>query len=234
MTIMLRILKYIIFLILIGGIIGFAWVSLTRVSSDDLPPLKTGDIVFQTTNTTQTLAILFASGSIYAHTGLVNVSADGSVTVIEAAEPVREVPLDEWIDQGVGGRITIKRLPELSDEQAKRVIESARTHKGKPYDFLFHFDRDTIYCSELVYYAFQDGAKLDLGEVDRISDLNVDNFAVQKIIEQRWQDHPVCQEQGATDYETCYDVIMSQTIITPAALAEDKRLELIFSNYSPF
>src|SRR5690349_11938191 len=85
----------------------------------ELPPLKPGDIVFQNTSGSAREAIMLASGTQYTHVGLVDVDAKGHAVVIEAAGPVRVVPLDRWIKNGSGKKVTIKRIKGLSDADAK-------------------------------------------------------------------------------------------------------------------
>lgn len=220
-------------LVLLAGA-AFIWVKTSAVRVEDLPPLQDGDVLFQTTNTSQTLAILAASASLYSHTGIVHQRDGGEYSVIEAGPTVREVPLQGWINSGIAGRVTIKRMQGITKEQGADIVAAAGAYKGRLYDYLFRFDNDTTYCSELVYDAYQDALHEPIGTVERIEQLNTDNALVRKIIEARWQMHPLCQEGEARHYEACYDLIMKQELITPASVAADSRLHIIYSNYSPF
>lgn len=209
------------------------WVFLTNASATDLPQLKNGDLVFQTIKSSQTSAIMVASSSPYTHVGIVKIDEDGKPIVVEAIGPVREIGLDEWIKQGIAGRIAIKRMKSLSEEAARKVLDAAKGYYGRPYDFYFYFDNQSIYCSELVYYAFKDALSVKVGLVETIKSLNFDNPVVKDIIEQRWKNYPLCR--GKIDsFEKCYDVILQQELVTPASVANDKRFETIYSNYSPF
>lgn len=49
------------------------------------------------------------------------------------------------------------RVP-LEEGQADKVIESARSLKGRPYDYLFRATTDSLYCSELISHAYKEGA----------------------------------------------------------------------------
>jgi hypothetical protein len=154
--------------------------------------------------------------------------------VVEGAGPVREIPFSEWLNHGLARRVTIKRMRDLKPEEATRLLNAAQKYYGRPYDILFQFDKEKIYCSELVYYAFREGPHIDIGHEQQIRDLHVDNFAVRGLIKERWQVHPVCKEQGANSYEACYKVIMDQKLITPQSIADDSRLDLVYSNYGWF
>ena len=209
------------------------WLLLTSANANNLPDLKNGDLVFQTIKSSQTAAIMVASSSPYTHVGIVKIDESGNPLVVEAIGPVREIGLDEWIKQGVAGRITIKRMKSLTEESALKVLDAAKEYYGRPYDFYFYFDKESIYCSELVYYAFKDAMSIELGKIQDIKSLNFDNSVVKDIIEQRWKNYPLCK--GRVDkFEKCYDIILDQKLVTPASVAEDKRFATIYSNYTPF
>src|SRR5690606_33057029 len=143
---------------------GLGW--LANTADADLPPLKTGDMVFQNTNQSANpaqIAIMMASGTEYTHMGLVEIDAKGRAQVIEAVGPVRVIALDKWIKNGVDEKVTIKRIKDLSEEDAKAAVSRARAYLGRPYDHFFYESRDQIYCSELVYAAFKEGPKIDVG-----------------------------------------------------------------------
>lgn len=223
-------------LIVLLGLAGsgaFAlWLRQTTVSVEDLPPLRSGDILFQESGSGQTMAIALASRSLYTHTGIVEMHANGQAYVVEAAQSVQSTPLGAWIARGTAGRITVKRVRGLSEESAKKVLSAAHTYDGRPYDFFFHEDAETIYCSELVRRAFDEGAGIELGHMQSPRDLDIDNAAVRKIIEARWRKHPLCLKQGAASFDACYKIILDQRLVTPAAIARDGQLETLFTNFS--
>lgn len=206
---------------------------LTLAPAEDLPPLKTGDLVFQKTRTSASDAIMLASGTAYTHMGIVEVDKAGRATVIEAVGPVRTVPLADWIGKGEGRRITVKRVKGLSEAGAKAAVAGARRYLGRPYDHFFYETRDSIYCSELVYAAFKDGPGLTVGREEKVSALNIDTAAAQKLIRERWKAHPLCRAKGARTFEACYDLILEQTLVTPASIARDPQMETVYSSFGP-
>jgi hypothetical protein len=208
----------------------FSWLSFTSVSAADLPSLQNGDIVFHTSRSSQSSAILFASRSPYSHMGIIELNAMGNAFVQEATGPVKLTPIDEWIKRGFGGRIMIKRLEGLLPQQAKNILSAAHKYDGLPYDIFFLPDKEHIYCSELVRLAFEEGSKIEVGKIQTVRELNVDGFLAQRLIKRRWAKHPLCQAAGET-FEKCYPKILNQTLVTPASIAEDPRMKTIFSNY---
>jgi Permuted papain-like amidase enzyme, YaeF/YiiX, C92 family len=211
----------------------YVWLGFTAVSAQDLPPLRNGDIVFQSSGGSQGLAVLAASHSAYTHMGIVQVDAANNTFVVEAIGPVQTVPLRDWIKRGIGGRITIKRVQGLQTDAAAKIISAAHAYDGRPYDVFFLPGKNEIYCSELVSLAFKEGADITLGRTQKVKELAVDNFAVQKILEERWRKYPLCQPSKNFSFESCLAIILEQELVTPASIAADAKLATVFSNFGP-
>ncbi|MCC7252436.1 hypothetical protein [Hyphomicrobium sp.] len=62
-------------------------------------------------------------------------------------------------------------------------------------------------------------------------DLNIDTDAAQKLIAQRWKSHPLCRTKGAKSFKDCYALILDQTLVTPASIARDPQMELIYTSF---
>lgn len=216
----------------VAFILALGWLHFTSATAESLPPLKNGDLVFQTSGSSQSVAILLASRSPFSHMGIVEIGADGKTSVIEAAAPVKSTPLADWIAKGVGGRLAVKRVENLDDAAAANILKAAHRYDGLPYDLFFLPGHDAIYCSELVELAFQDGNGMALGKMQSIRELDIDNYFVRTLIKKRWQRDPLCQPADQIDFDTCYGRLMDQKLITPASIAEDIRLKDIYSNYA--
>jgi hypothetical protein len=68
--------------------------SLYATANSPLPPLQDGDLIFQTSMSNQSSAILIATADPYSHMGIVK--NDGkTIKVIEAAGTVKETALQE-------------------------------------------------------------------------------------------------------------------------------------------
>jgi hypothetical protein len=194
-----------------------------------LPPLQSGDLIFETAITHQTPAIIFATGSIYTHVGIVHKHQDGSYTVIHAARTVLEVPLQKFITTGWGERFTIMRYPGLTPEQQGTVAEAAEKYLGRGYNYTFYMPAKEVYCSEIPFFVFA-ALHIPIGTEQKISDLNVNNPAVHKLFKERWERHPACQKPGM-DYATCWKTVLDEPIITPVSVERDPHLIRIYSNY---
>ena len=194
------------------------------------PPLKDGDLIFQTSTSSQSSAIFVATGNSYTHMGIIKSSPTGLV-VVEATGVVKETPLRDWVNRGLLNRVALYRDEKLTTEQSQVILSSAEKYYGRAYDIFFSFNNQAIYCSELPYLAFGK-AGIPIGRVQKVSELNFDNALVRKIIEQRWQRHEECTAKNY-DFEQCYNHILNQSLVTPASIADDPQFTKIFSNY-PF
>ena len=198
-------------------------------AKSEYPPLRNGDLVFQTSRDPQSMAILAATASLFSHVGIVEKTPEGD-KVIEAANIVRETPFARWIPQGFLGRFAIYRYRDLTGEQAQRIIATAVHYDGTPYDPYFSFKSSGMYCSKLPYLAYKE-AGLSAGTLQVFSDLHMDNWVVKDLIEKRRRQFPDCTDK---DFTQCYDYLLHQPIITPTNIAHDPHFEEIYSNYTPF
>ena len=196
-----------------------------RLSASPTP--HDGDLIFQTSQSRQSAAILAATDSNYTHMGIVHLR-DGEPYVIEAYRTVEETPLADWIARGEGDRYSLYRVQHLSPGQATTAIDAALSYLGQPYDPFFRDSDDAIYCSELVRLAFE-AAGIELGEIETVGDLDIDSPSVRTIFAERWQKHPDCAD--AADSDECWNRMLSQTIVTPASIASDGKLVLVDSNF---
>ena len=199
--------------------------------AEDLPDLQRGDVIFQNSRSAQSLAILLATDSPYTHVGIVDFDPDGNPVVLEAVRTTRETPLADWVTQGEDGDVAVYRMDGLTEAQALAVTDAARSHFGKGYDPYFYRTEDVLYCSELVHIAFRDGMGAALGKVERLGDLNLDSAAARGLIEERWQSHPACADGKAQDADSCLALIRDEPLVTPQAVAEDGRLQLVWSSF---
>lgn len=127
--------------------------------------LKEGDIVFQTSKSSQSTAIQQATHSPYTHVGIL-FNQNQSWCVLEAIGPVKYTPLKKWLANGFGAHYTIKRLKDsqaLTQQNLEKLrLEGARL-VGKPYDPYFGWSDDKLYCSELVWKVYKKATGIEIG-----------------------------------------------------------------------
>ena len=154
-----------------------------------LPPVEDGDVIFQTSRSSQSIAIQHATGSRFSHMGLV-LMHNGHPQVLEASATVRYTPLDKWIEHGVGGHYELKRLRDsasvLTPEHRQSLHEAAESFVGRPYDLTFDWSDDRMYCSELVWKAYDRALGIQLGALQRVRDFNLTDPAVKAKMQERY------------------------------------------------
>lgn len=131
-----------------------ATLACSRALPDGWAP-REGDVLFQSLPRSPLVdAIEGASRSPWSHCGLVARRGDDFV-VVEAFGTVRETPLEAWIARGRGGGFAVHRWTDALAPAIPALVAAARDHLGRPYDFRYAFGNDAIYCSELVFLAFE-------------------------------------------------------------------------------
>jgi uncharacterized protein YycO len=197
-----------LFIVLLLAGFGLAFVYHQEQESTDW---QNGDIVFQDSESTQSLAIKLATNSKYSHCGIV-MNLNDEWMVLEAVQPVRVVPVKEWIAQGTDGEYSKKRLKDkdiLTTEVANQMWKNGSAFIGKNYDIFFDWSDDRLYCSELVYKIYQRGAGIELGTMKKLKEYNLNSKEVQDQLKLRY---------GA-------DIPLNHKMISPQDIFESDLLE---------
>lgn len=125
--------------------------------------LKEGDIVFQTSKSSQSKYIILATRSQWSHCGVIIERPDG-LYVLEAISTVSLTPYQQWVERGKGKHVSMKRYTE---EPVKIKFSK---YLGKPYDLAFKFNNGKWYCSELVYDIYKRQLGVELCKPRPVSD----------------------------------------------------------------
>lgn len=150
------------------------------------PLLQEGDILFQESRSRQSAALMAATGSRYTHVGLLE-ARDDSWWVLEAVSPVKRTPLADWVARGADGHAVVKRVEApVEPAQLEAVLAAAAGWLGRPYDLPFLWSDDALYCSELVWKAYDRGAGLELTPLRRHGDYQLASPEVQARIRERY------------------------------------------------
>jgi hypothetical protein len=174
------------------------------------PELRTGDLVFERSTSSQSFAIQWATRSPWSHVGIVEVAQDGTY-VIEAVGRVSRAPWKKWRRRAVrGGELLVLRPLGIPEPQRRAAVEVARSFLGRRYDPRFGWGDDRIYCSELVVKAYERGAGVSLGKRERVGDLRL--LGIERVAEERWGG-PIPKDL---------------VLVTPASLVADARLARVY------
>jgi len=175
--------------------------------SQDQAAWKEGDILFHTSRSAQSLAIQQATRSQWSHMGLL-FRKGGRWMVLEAVQPVKYTPVEAWIRRGAGGRVVAKRLAQLDVVGASKVQKAAEAFLGRPYDLAFEWSDTRIYCSELVWKAYERAVGLRLGRLQTLEEFDLSSPVVQRKMKERYP-------KG---------VPMQEPVISPQAVFESPEL----------
>jgi len=178
------------------------------------PALRDGDIIFHTSRSSQSAAIQRATHSRYSHMGLI-LHRQGKPYVFEAVATVRFTPLAQWTARGAGGHYVVKRWRDadtrLDTAGATRLRNAAQALAGKPYDLTFEWSDARIYCSELVWKAYERAFGLKLGETQRLGDFDLSDPIVAAKLRERY---------GAK-------LPLQEPVISPQAMFDSAELVLV-------
>jgi cell wall-associated NlpC family hydrolase len=168
------------------GYLLWAGVALTAQS-----PWREGDIVFQTSRSSQSKAIQLATKSQWSHMGVV-FREQGRWMVLEAVQPVKATPIETWINRGVGAHVVAKRLRRheslLTPAALKRMRSAGRKFLGKPYDLTFEWDNRRIYCSELVWKIYKEALGIEVGRLSKLQEFYLSDPIVRRKMRERYGD----------------------------------------------
>ncbi len=173
---------------------------------------RQGDIIFQTSLSAQSQAIQLATKSNYSHCGIIFKEGE-NIFVYEAVQPVKKTLLKDWIKRGKNQQYVVKRLkkPNLLESEASIATLKKEVTKllGKKYDIYFNWSDDAIYCSELIWKAYKRALNVELGKLEKLSDFDLSNPVVKKIIAQRYGKN----------------IPLNESVISPARVFESDLLE---------
>lgn len=181
----------------------------------DVPDsLQEGDIIFQTSLSGQSRAIQIATGSRYSHCGILFQADTGSWYVVEAVQPVKRTPLAQWAAHGKDGRFTVKRLGTgLTVEQRAALRKAAGQYIGKDYDPYFGWGDDRIYCSELVWKAYQQATGMEVGTPQALGRFHLEGPLVAQKLKERYGEH----------------IPLEEPVVSPAAIFESPLLTTVLA-----
>ena len=174
------------------------------------PGVQTGDLVFQQSRSAQSLAIQQATHSPYSHMGMI-VTRQGQPYVLEAAARVAYTPLAQWAAQGERGHYVVKRLRDtslLTPQARERLAKAGAAYVGKPYDLVFAWSDEQIYCSELVWKIYQRTLGVKVGALAPLKSFDLASPAVQAKMRERYGSN----------------IPWEEPIISPAAMYESDQL----------
>lgn len=179
---------------------------------------QNGDVIFQTSESEQCEAVRIATNSKFSHCGIIFIE-NGKTYVYEAVQPVKITPIEEWITHGKSAKYAVKRLKNSENQLTTNQINAMKKYGegmlNKNYDIYFNWSDAEIYCSELVWKIYKNGANIELCNTKELKDFNLDNPLVKKIMYQRYGSQIPYHEK----------------VVAPSQLHDSELLETVYDNY---
>lgn len=189
----------------------------SSTSSKSTSDFQNGDIIFQTSQSSQSKAIQLATHSKYSHVGIIY-NNNNKLYVYEAIQPVKLTPLKEWIGRGENDHYVVKRLKNANDVLTKETLTKIKKvgeqFNGKNYDIYFEWSDDKIYCSELVWKVYKEATGIEIGELEELRDFDLSHDAVKQKMKERYGDN----------------IPMDEKVISPAAMFKSDKLITVKEN----
>ncbi len=187
-------------------------------NSQLLEKIKDGDIIFQSSQSRQCEAIRIATNSKFSHCGIIYIN-NGKKYVYEAVQPVKLTPLENWIKYGQNNAFVVKRLKKASQILTASTLTKMKSYgnqfKNKNYDLYFEWSDAKIYCSELVWKIYKNGAGIELCRLESLKNFNLTNPKVVAILAERYGNH----------------IPLEEKVVAPSQIADSPLLETVIDTY---
>jgi hypothetical protein len=170
-----------------------------------------GDIVFQSLPSSPLAnAIEGATHSPWSHCGIVARDEQGAWVVYEALNGVEATPLHQFLLRSRDNAYAVYRLRDEQRRHVPAMLDEVRACLGRPYDVRYRWDDEKIYCTELIYKAYECTTGEALGELVALGSLD-------------WQQYtPLIEElEGGP-------VPVDRQMITPRDMAAAPQLERVY------
>ncbi|HMK06845.1 MAG TPA: YiiX family permuted papain-like enzyme, partial [Flavobacterium sp.] len=177
-----------------------------------------GDIIFQTSQSRQCEAVRIATNSKFSHCGIIY-EIKGEKYVYEAVQPVKITPLADWISHGENNSYVVKRLKDtslLTSLTLEKMKKYGSQFKNKDYDLYFEWSDAKIYCSELVWKIYKNGANIELCKLASLKSFNLTNPKVKEILAERYGNN----------------IPLEEKVVAPSQIVDSELLETVIDTYN--
>lgn len=186
--------------------------------SKEFEKIQDGDMIFQTSQSAQCEAVRIATNSKFSHCGIVFMMS-GKKMVFEAIQPVKLTPIEDWITHGKDNKYVVKRLKSaktvLTEITLQKMKDYGHNFLNKDYDGYFEWNDNQIYCSELVWKIYKNGANIELCKLAKLKSFKLDNPTVKVILKERYGNK----------------IPLEEDVVAPSQIVDSPILETIFDNY---
>jgi uncharacterized protein YycO len=181
--------------------------------------INDGDIIFQSSQSAQCEAVRIATNSKFSHCGIIYID-NGKRYVYEAVQPVKITALEDWITHGKDNSYVIKRLKKeksvLTPSILKKMKDYGKQFENKDYDLYFEWTDNKIYCSELVWKIYKNGANIELCKLESLKNFNLKDEKVKSVLKQRYGNN----------------IPLEEKVVAPSQIVNSELLETVIDTYT--
>ena len=182
---------------------------------EDKSQLKDGDIIFHTSQSSQSKMLQLATSSELTHVGVIFIN-NGKPYVFEAVQPVKITSFDSFVSRGLNSNYKILRpKTPLTKDQIKKGMAYSKLQMGKNYDLKFQWGDKKMYCSELVWKIYKHMG-VELCEPKTFANFNLDDPIVRLAIKKRY---------GNQKFD------LNELVVAPSDIYESDLLTTIYNTY---
>ncbi|MDA6069559.1 YiiX family permuted papain-like enzyme [Flavobacterium sp. AC] len=190
----------------------------TKTATTLTDKVQDGDLIFQTSESSQCEAVRIATNSKFSHCGLIY-NINGNWFVFEAVQPVKLTRLEDWINHGKDQKYLAKRLKNASTLLTPATLQKMKDYSqrfmGKEYDAYFDWSDTRIYCSELIWKIYKNGANIELSKLKQLKDFNLTDARVKKVLKERYGN----------------DIPLEEKVVAPSDLVDSDLLKTVIDTY---
>lgn len=183
-----------------------------------LDKIQEGDMIFQTSQSKQCEAVRIATNSKFSHCGIVFIE-QGKKYVYEAVQPVKFTPIETWITRGKENHFVVTRIKNatkiLTSDVLQKMKKTGKEMNNKDYDLYFEWSDDKIYCSELIWKIYKNGAGIELCPLKKLKDFNLKNPIVETILRERYGNN----------------IPLNEKVVAPSDLENSQMVNKIIDTY---
>ena len=192
-----------------------------------------GDLIFQDRPGPLSELLKQSADTPFTHVEIVRPTGGGFFVADATPEQgMFEEPIDEFIEKGRNGQYWIYRhdgLPYPPEENHPAVASAYATHYMTAFDPFYMPGDVELYGAEFIYVIYGENG-VDLGQMTPLHQLGIQTASDLRTLFGDWENHhPVCQKAGLAP-ESCKARMQDFEIITPASIANDDDLDLVYTN----
>ena len=192
----------------------------TNQRNDINKEFREGDLIFQTSLSSQSQAIQLATKSKYSHCAIILKKEGDNQNwyVFEAVNTIKWTPLYQWIARGKNSHFVVKRLKNadkvLTNKVLTKIKKIVEQWNGKKYDLAFEWSDSKIYCSELIWKIYQRTTNITIGKLEKLKDFDFTNPVVKAKLKERYGN----------------DLPLNEIVISPKAIFDSELLMTVQIN----